>query len=196
MGSLWAFPNQVVMGLSKKDRRIHLLRKLKYLGQIPVRNGMIYFPEVIYYFSKAVLEAHALGQPRYDKVDLPNSKVRRQAEKEYNRTLRQALRTEVDSHRLDEHWAGSIMVRATKRYLQRKHEKEELERQEEAQRAEEEARAKEMMDRAMNKHKSDAPTSVNIETKNLMDEIGLPPPPRKRKFGPGAELPLPTETLK
>ena len=98
MGSLWAFPNQVVMGLSKKDRRIHLLRKLKYLGQIPVRNGMIYFPEVIYYFSKAVLEAHALGQPRYDKVDLPNSKVRRQAEKEYNRTLRQALRTEVDSH--------------------------------------------------------------------------------------------------
>jgi len=107
--------SRVVMGLSKKDRRIHLLRKLRFLGEIPVRSGMIYFPEVIYYFSKAVLEEHAKGQPRYDKVDLPNSKVRRQAEKEYNRTLRNALRTHSDAHRLDEHWAGSIMVRATKR---------------------------------------------------------------------------------
>ena len=37
-----------MMGLSKKDRKIVFLKKLKYLGQIPVREGMIYFSEVTF----------------------------------------------------------------------------------------------------------------------------------------------------
>jgi len=178
--------NRCIMGLGKKDRRIHLLRRLKHLGMIPVRKGMIFFPEVIYYVSKYVLEEHAKQQPRYDKVDLPNSKVRRQAEKEYARSLRHASRTDPDYHTLAEHWAGTIMVRATKRYLNRIHDRRAREAEEARIAAEEESACAELMARAMAKRGSGG-VADTVKTENPLDAIGLPPAPRKRKKGPGVE---------
>ena len=48
-----------------------------------------------------------------------------------------------------------------------------------------------MMEKAMLKGRGLAnakiDSSATADEKNQLDEIGLPPPPRKRKFGPGAD---------
>jgi len=183
-----ATKGKVVMGMGPKDRRIHLLRRLNHLGKIPVRSEKIYFPEVIYFVSKYVLEEHAKQQPRFEKVDLPNSKIKMQAEKEYSRSLRQASRVDVGPHTLAEHWAGSIMVRATRRYIQRKQEAEEAAAEAARVQAEEEAQMAEILNRAMSKRSENEEGGERPKEASVIEAVGLPPPPRKRTHGPGREI--------
>jgi len=182
---------KVVFGIESKpkscSRRMAFLFKLRRLGKIPVRDGMIHFPEVIYYLSKTALEEKVAESPRFEKLDLPKSRVREEVEKEFDRSKRK-VQAEESAFHLDEYWAGSILVRSAQRYIQLKRDREVAEAIAAAKQADEDAFASQMLSKAMSKDSKLAPTmsdsDIPQKKPDIMAEIGLPPPPRRRKHGP------------